>query len=267
MTPKLSPRTRQLVERFFEPEEQAEAARRLVEDCGNSLPFCSQYDEYKMERIRFAVLRMGLGDMDEMQKAIDYAKRDWRDVLVWSGFGYDTTSHDQWAESVLQGEQKSMIGVVMGVSGSGKTTVGSQLAVTLNWMYYDADNFHTRENREKMSNGIPLTDEDRAEWLKKLRGLISRFIEKKQKMILACSALKESYRQILKANDDVRFVYLRGTYEQIEERMRQRKWHYMKPEMLKSQFEVLEEPKDVLTMDISKTPKEIVELIRKEWNL
>jgi gluconokinase len=267
LSPKLSPRTQQLIERFFDSTQQAEVERLLIEECGNNLPFCDKSDEFKMERIRFAVLRMGIGDLAETQKAVDYAKNDWRDVLMWSGFGYDTSAHDKWAESALKEDQRAMIVIIMGVAGSGKTTIGTQLAITLNWMFYDADNFHSKENREKMRNGIPLTDEDRKEWLEKLRGLIGSYLEKKQNMILACSALKESYRQTLQINEAVRFVYLRGTYEQIEERMEKRKGHYMKPDMLKSQFEILQEPENALTVDIFMTPKEIVERIRKEWNL
>ena len=267
MTPKLSPHTQELIERLFVEAVRAEAEHMLVERCGNNLPFCDQDDEFQMERIRFAVLRIGLGDLEETRKAMDLAKRDWRDVLVWSGFGNDLKAHKHWAEQTLQGNQKSTIIVVMGVAGSGKTTVASRLAIALDWMMLDADNFHSQENREKMQNGIPLTDEDRGEWLKKLRALIERYIEKNQNMVLACSALKESYRQTLKVSEAVRFVYLRGSHEQIEERLRQRKWHYMKPEMLASQFEILEEPGYALTVDVSGAPGEIVDWIRKEWNL
>ena len=267
MTPNLSPRTQQLVERFFEPDERAEVTRRLVEECGNNLPFCDKSDAYQLERIRFAALRIGLGDRTETQNAIDLAKHDWRDVLVWSGFGNDITAHDKWAERALKNRHKALVIVVMGVSGSGKTLVGSLLANRLNWMYRDADNFHSKENREKMANGIPLTDQDRAGWLMTLRRLISRFMERNEDLILACSALKESYRQTLRVNEDVRFVYLRGSYQQIEARMKERKDHYMKSEMLKSQFETLEEPRDALTVDISQTPKEIVKLIHNAWNL
>jgi len=267
MTPNLSPRTQQLVERFFEPDERAEVTRRLVEECGNNLPFCGQSDEFKLERIRFAVLRLSIGYLDELQKAVDLAKRDWRDVLVWSGFGNDLTAHSTWAERALKNRHKALVIVMMGVSGSGKTLVGSLLANRLNWMYRDADNFHSKENREKMANGIPLTDQDRAGWLMTLRRLISRFMERNEDLILACSALKESYRQTLRVNEDVRFVYLRGSYQQIEARMKERKDHYMKSEMLKSQFETLEEPRDALTVDISQTPQEIVKLIHNAWNL
>ena len=267
MTPNLSPRTQQLVERFFEPAERAELSRRLVEECGNNLPFCDKSDAYQLERIRFATLRIGLGDLNETMNAIDLAKHDWRDVLVWSGFANDLTAHDKWAGRALAGAHKAIVIVVMGVSGSGKTRVGSLLANTLNWMYRDADDFHSRENREKMSNGIPLTDGDRAEWLMQLRGLIDRYIGKNEDLILSCSALKESYRRVLKVNGNVRFVYLRGTYEQIEARLKERQGHFMKPGMLQSQFEILEEPVDALTVDISQTPKEIVKLIHNAWNL
>jgi len=267
LTPKLSPRTQQVLEKLFEPEDRVEGARQLTEECGNNLPFCSGYDELKMERIRFAVLRISIGYTDELQKAIDLAQRDWRDVLMWAGFGHRLTAHSEWAERFLASKEESKIIVLMGVSGSGKTTVGSLLAIRLNWMYYDADNFHSEENRTKMESGIPLNDQDRAKWLAKLHGRIKRYVAKKQNMVLACSALKESYRQTLRVNDDVRFVYLRGTYKQIEGRMKNRKGHYMKPEMLKSQFEILEEPKDALVVDISKSPKEIVALIREELEL
>jgi gluconokinase len=263
----LSARTRELVQFLFKPEEQEIAGKMLAEECGQNLPFMKDTDEFQLERIRWAALRIGFGDMDETRKAIDLAKRDWRDVLMWAGFGNDLTAHEEWAESTLKGNQKPMIGIIMGVSGSGKTKVGSLLAIRLNWMYYDADNFHTKENREKMMNGIPLTDEDRTDWLRKLRGLIERTIEKKQNMILACSALKESYRQTLRVNEEVRFIFLQGTYAQIEARMKERKGHFMKPEMLKSQFEILDEPEEALKVDISKTPQEIVERIRKEWKV
>jgi gluconokinase len=263
----LSARTWELVQFLFKPEEQEASGKILVEECGQNLPLMKDKDEFQLERIRWAVLRIGLGDIDETRKAVDLAKQDWRDVLVWAAFGNDLTAHEKWAETTLKGNQKPLIGIIMGVSGSGKTTVGSLLAIRLNWMYYDADDFHTKENREKMMCGIPLTDEDRADWLRKLGDLIQRYIEKKQNMILACSALKESYRQTLKVNEDVRFVFLQGTYAQVEERMKERKGHYMKPEMLRSQFEILEEPKEALRVDVSKTPQEIVDLIRKEWKV
>ncbi len=155
----------------------------------------------------------------------------------------------------------------MGVSGAGKTTVGRLLAKELDWKFYDADDFHSAANKDKMSRGIALTDADRADWLASLRGLLNQNIEASQSVVLACSALKQEYRDILRVNEEVRFVYLHGSYQQIEARMKERNAHYMKPEMLASQFAILEEPNNALRMDISKTPKEIVALIHKEWKL
>jgi gluconokinase len=149
--------------------------------------------------------------------------------------------------------------IVMGVSGCGKTSVGQALAKRLGWDFYDADNFHPPENVAKMANGIPLDDSDRAPWLAPLHDLISSSLKANQSGVLACSALKERYRQqLLKDNEDVQFIYLKGSYGLIWSRMSKRQDHYMKPQMLKSQFEALEEPTNALTMDISKSVDEIV---------
>ena len=160
-----------------------------------------------------------------------------------------------------------MIIIIMGVSGAGKTTVGRYLAKELGWKFFDADDFHSAANKDKMSRGVPLTDEDRADWLASLREVLNQNIETNQSIVLACSALKQNYRNVLKVNNQVHFVYLHGSYQQIEARMKKRKDHYMKPGMLASQFAILEEPNDALTVEISKTLKEIIALIRKEWNL
>lgn len=157
-----------------------------------------------------------------------------------------------------------MIIVIMGVSGSGKTTIGSLLAKELNWKFYDADDFHSISNKEKMSKGIALTDEDRASWLSTLQNLIQT---EKGAFVLACSALKDSYRSLLKINEQVQFIYLKGSFEQIEQRLSKRKNHYMPVKLLESQFDALEEPKDVLTIDISNTPETIIQIIRKGLNL
>jgi gluconokinase len=156
-----------------------------------------------------------------------------------------------------------MIIIVMGVSGSGKTTVGSLLAADLRWKFYDADDFHSRENRTKMRRGVPLTDADRAGWLADLRNLLLQSALANQSVVLACSALKEVYRKALKIDSAVvHLVYLKGSFAEIEQRMRRRKGHYMGADMLASQFEILEEPKKALVVKVNQTPGEIVEAIR-----
>lgn len=154
--------------------------------------------------------------------------------------------------------------IIMGVSGSGKTTIGSLLAKELNIKFYDADDFHSESNKEKMLQGIPLTDEDRTDWLSALQKLMQT---EKDSFILACSALKESYREILEVNEHVKFIYLKGSFEEIEARLNQRKNHYMPVKLLQSQFDALEEPKDILTINISHTPQEIIQIIREGLNV
>ncbi len=152
----------------------------------------------------------------------------------------------------------------MGVSGSGKTTIGSLLAGDLGWHFHDADDFHPESNREKMAHRIPLTDRDRAEWLLSLRNLLIQNSLSNRSVVLACSALKEAYRKTLSIDGAlVYFVYLKGASAQIEPRMKKRKGHYMSADMLASQFEALEEPNDALVVDIMQTPAEIVAAIRE----
>ena len=151
----------------------------------------------------------------------------------------------------------------MGVAGCGKSTIGSMLAHELGWDFFDADDFHSESNRIKMAQNIPLTDEDRAGWLDSLRSLIGQNNQNEKSIVLACSALKKSYRDILMINEQVEFIYLRGTYEQIEARLLQRSGHFMSAKMLESQFDILEEPQDAVTIDISHTPQEIISAIRK----
>jgi gluconokinase len=149
--------------------------------------------------------------------------------------------------------------IVMGVSGSGKTTIGQAIAAKLDWDFYDADDFHPQENISKMEKGIPLTDSDRVPWLDSLHDLIESCLRSGRPGVLACSALKERYRQkLLEGNEGVKIIYLRGSYELIWSRMSARKNHYMKPEMLRSQFDALEEPTDALVVDISESVDEIV---------
>jgi gluconokinase len=159
---------------------------------------------------------------------------------------------------------KTRFVIVMGVAGCGKTTVGELLAKRLAWNFYDADAFHPAENIAKMANGTPLNDSDRAPWLVALHTLISTSLKENRPGILACSALKESYRQqLLEGNEGVQIVYLKGSYNLIWSRISLRKDHYMKPQMLQSQFEALEEPRNALTFDVSLSVAEIVQEIVK----
>jgi len=155
--------------------------------------------------------------------------------------------------------------IIMGVSSSGKTTVGKALAERLGWDFYDADDFHPAVNITKMANGIPLNDDDRRPWLIGLHDRISGCLQEDGSGVLACSALKESYRQtLLIGNKGVLIVYLKGDYALIQERMAKRTGHYMKPAMLQSQFEALEPPTDALIVDIALPVAEIVKRIAEE---
>jgi len=163
-----------------------------------------------------------------------------------------------------------MIIIVMGVSGSGKTTVGRLVAERLGWPFYDADDFHPPANVAKMSAGLPLTDEDRAGWLSALADLLRGRIAEGGPAVLACSALKQNYRRQLNVDSDqVRFVYLRGDYEMILARMKERPGHYMKADMLASQFAALEEPGDealtvAITLSLEQIVDQIVRALRNE---
>lgn len=152
--------------------------------------------------------------------------------------------------------------IIMGVSGSGKTTVGEKVAQRLGWPFYDADNFHPKENVAKMSSGTPLNDKDRKPWLEALNQLIAKTLEQNQSLVVACSALKEKYRQHLAKGHEqqTKFVYLEGDFETIYTRMQTRQ-HFMKPTMLKSQFETLERPKKAIAVDIRQSEAEVVEAI------
>lgn len=152
-----------------------------------------------------------------------------------------------------------MVLVVMGVSGCGKTTIGKMLGEKLGWKYYEGDEYHPKENVEKMSSGIPLNDDDRKPWLLTLRGIIENHLKDGTGAVVSCSALKQKYRDLLKVNEDTKFVYLKGDYDTILRRMQARKDHYFKPEMLKSQFDALEEPSNVIAENIEMEPERIVE--------
>lgn len=187
----------------------------------------------------------------------------------------------------------SLVIIVMGVSGAGKSTVAQALAQALNFRYFDADNFHSDVNKAKMASGLALTDIDREPWLNSLASAISQWQKEEQGAVLACSALKESYRKRLKAGQATglgpehghgntqenseanpqehpnragaaKFVYLKASYDEIYRRMEQRQNHFMKAEMLKSQFNTLEEPADAIVVDATGSLEEIVAQVLEE---
>lgn len=158
-----------------------------------------------------------------------------------------------------------MVVVIFGVAGAGKTTIGEALARELDWKFCDADDFHPPANVQKMRNGVPLTDEDRQSWLEKLREEIKKSLAANEDMVLACSALKKKYRGRLKVSDEVKFVFLRGDREQIAEQLRQRRGHFMNPDLLESQFADLEEPlpsEKAIVVELGQKPSELVEEIK-----
>lgn len=162
-----------------------------------------------------------------------------------------------------------MILLLMGVSGSGKSTVGQLLASQLQWQFADADDFHSPENIDKMRRGVPLTDADRTPWLKTLRQKIEHWTHSGSNALLACSALKQSYRDELNAGPEVHFVYLKGTSQLLRQRMLARHGHFMTESMLASQLTTLEEPteKDAFVLDIARSPAEIVAQIRDRLHI
>lgn len=162
-----------------------------------------------------------------------------------------------------------MVVIIFGVSGTGKTTLGKLLARKRGWAFYEADDFHSPANVDKMRAGIALTDEDRWPWLESLHELVRR-LGPKEDAVLACSALKHAYRRFLRVNDQVKFVYLRGEYALIANQLRKRKGHFMNPELLKSQFADLEEPRadeGILTVNLGRTPRELVQEITTRLGL
>ncbi len=160
-----------------------------------------------------------------------------------------------------------MIVVIMGVVGAGKTTAGRLLAEQLGWKFADADDYHSPANIEKIRRGIPLNDEDRLPWLQQLRAQIAHWISQKQNAVLACSALKRSYREELKAGPEVRFVYLQGSAELIAQRLHARHDHFADDHILASQFADLEAPESGLRVSIAQAPDRIVAEIRQKLGL
>ena len=151
--------------------------------------------------------------------------------------------------------------LVMGVTGSGKSTIGRMLAERLGWMFLEADDFHSAANKEKMRRGVPLTDADRIPWLESMHTELRQQTAAGKNVVLACSALKKEYRRILTSGLHVKLIYLRGSEELIADRLRHRAGHFAGESILADQFAVLEEPHDALAVDITEAPAEIVEEI------
>lgn len=161
-----------------------------------------------------------------------------------------------------------MIIIVMGVSGSGKTTIGKQLADSLQWEFSDGDTFHSLENVEKMRRGIPLTEVDRQPWLQAMQRAIAQWLQADKNVVLACSALKESYRKLLIVDKTrIKLVYLKGSYQLIQKRLQERKNHYMSEKLLNSQFDTLEEPADAIDIDITAPTGVIIQTIKTALKL
>lgn len=162
-----------------------------------------------------------------------------------------------------------MVIVLMGVSGSGKTTVGKVLAEQLGWTFVDSDDYHSAANVEKMHRGVPLTDEDRRPWLAALRRLVDDACGRGENIVLACSALKHAYQDYLERNEPacVHYVHLRGSEELIRKRLAGRQGHFMNPALLHSQFETLEPPTDAIAVDITPPPEVIATQIREKLGL
>ncbi|WP_406682857.1 NADP-dependent phosphogluconate dehydrogenase [Seonamhaeicola sp. MEBiC1930] len=166
----------------------------------------------------------------------------------------------------MEGNKTSVI-FLMGVSGCGKSTIGHILSETLKIPFFDGDDYHPKKNIRKLSNGIPLTDEDRYGWLHTINELAKEQLQKNS-CVIVCSALKKSYRDILEEGiqGQVKWIHLIGSFEQILERLNKRENHFMPPSLLKSQFDTLEQPKNALEINVSLSPKDIVDSILNENN-
>jgi gluconokinase len=157
--------------------------------------------------------------------------------------------------------QQSIVIVIFGVSGSGKSTIANALATANHWQYIDADDFHSPANKAKIARNEPLTDADRLPWLQALHTQIRHWLDTNQTTVLACSALKRSYRDLLSGKDlRVKFIYLKGSYELIAKHLRSREDHFAKEGILKSQFDTLEAPSpdEAIWIDINQDESEIV---------
>ena len=160
-----------------------------------------------------------------------------------------------------------MLVVVMGVSGSGKSTIGRLLAERLGCAFYDGDDYHPPANIAKMAAGIPLDDSDRAEWLGALVSLIANSLARGECGVIACSALKKRYRDVLRLDErQVRFVYLRGSFDAIQARLQSREGHFMSTSLLQSQFDALEEPDEAIVVDATLEPERVLDTIMEQLN-
>ena len=167
----------------------------------------------------------------------------------------------------MQSRAGSQAVLLMGVSGSGKTTIGEKLAAALGWSFRDADSFHPAKNVAKMSAGHSLTDEDRGPWLAAIRAYLEDCMARRESTVVTCSALKEKYRDaIISDPARTKLVFLQGDFDLIQKRMEHRE-HFMKASMLKSQFETLEPPRDALVLDIAHSPEALVAEVRRAFEL
>ncbi len=161
-----------------------------------------------------------------------------------------------------------MVVILMGVTGAGKTTIGRALATSLGWEFHDGDDLHSDASKRKMRRGIALTDSDRAPWLAALRALIEAMLSEGRDGVVACSALKQSYRdELIVDPNSVKVVYLKGSQQVIAERIRNRTGHFMNPELLQSQIDTLEEPRDAIVVDVSAAPEAVVNTIKARLKL
>jgi len=160
-----------------------------------------------------------------------------------------------------------MIVLVMGTTGSGKTTIGTMLAKKLAWTFLDADDFHPAANIAKMKQGTPLDDADRVPWLAAIHAKLSELSKEGKNCVLGCSALKQSYRDTLSAGLDVRIVYLKGTYEEMRAHILARHGHFAGEGILAGQFRDLEEPQNAIVVSVALAPDQIVQTILRELRL